>query len=273
MTRATLGQRLIREPLLHFILLGAVLFGLDQWVNPQTDAASVITLDAAVDKEAREIFSRTLGREPTPKEMAVLRERWVHNEVLYREGLALGVDRGDPTIRERVIFKSLNVMQANLALPPIDDSGLQAWFEKNRAAYDEPDRFDFLEAVVSGDTSPAAIAAFVTALNTGSQSDARSDLRVFKARPRANLDVSYGSEFAVALEQAKLGEWQALPSKEGLKVVRLEARQPGKAAVFTAVQSRVYQDWKDAKMQEMRTVAVRDLGKKYQVRLEQAARS
>lgn len=271
MTAATFKTRLLREPLLHFVVFGALVFGVDHVLEARKENPRVITVDAATDLEARTIFRSALGREPSAAEMTVLRERWVDNEVLYREGLALRVDQGDPTIRERVIFKALNVMQANLTLPKIDDKGLRAWFEQHRANYDEPQRYDFLEAVMAGNPGEAAVHQFAAALNTGSASEAESGLRVFKARPRGNLVASYGDQFADALDQSAVGQWRALRSKEGLRVVRLEAKQAGEAARYDDVQGKLYQDWKDATMQQLRTGAVRELGKKYIVTLAGAA--
>ncbi|CAN5121407.1 hypothetical protein BH11PSE11_BH11PSE11_24050 [soil metagenome] len=265
-------SRLVREPLLHFIVFGALIFGVDHVIAARQDNPRVIEVGAEVDKEAKAIFKSALGRDPNAQELKVLRERWIDNEVLYREGLGLRVDQGDPSIRERVIFKALNVMQANLTLPPIDDKGLRAWFEKNRANYDEPARFDFLEAVVIGDSSPEAVKKFIVALNSGVQGDAQGGLRIFKARPRSNLVTSYGPEFADAMEKLPAGEWHALPSKEGLRVIRLESRTAGVPVSYEAVQERVYQDWKDLTLQDLRTVAVRELGKKYVVKTAELAK-
>ena len=68
-------------------------------------------------KEAHDTFVATAKREPTEAEMRQFLARWLDNEVLYREGLALGLDKGDPAMRERVIFKALNVVQAGVVLP------------------------------------------------------------------------------------------------------------------------------------------------------------
>ena len=73
---------------------------------------------------------------------------WLDNEVLYREGLALQVDKGDTAIRERVIFKALSVVDANLKLPPSTSKCCATGSRSNRAKYDEPARYDFQEAVL-----------------------------------------------------------------------------------------------------------------------------
>ena len=263
-------QSVLREPLLHFIVFGALVFGADHLLTAKRDSPNVIVMDAAVDEEARSIFRSAMSREPTPEDMKILRQRWLDNEVLYREGLALRVDQGDTTIRERVIFKALSLMEANLSLPQVDEGGLRAWFEQHRADYDEPQRFDFLEAVPLANAADADAVKFAAALNGDAAPGGQSGLRVFKGRPRGNLVASYGEPFAVALESATTGRWQVLPGADGPRVVRLDAIAPGNKVSFEAVQARVYQDWKDASMQQVRTSALHELSRKYTVRQAEA---
>jgi hypothetical protein len=262
----------LREPLLHFVLLGGLLFAVDHFIVGRSDDPRTILVDANVDNQARQVFKTARGREPNEEELYALRKVWLDNEVLYREGLALQVDKGDAAIRERVIFKALSVVDAGLKLPPFDDNVLRQWFERNRAKYDEPARYDFQEAVLAGDNSEAAVRAFVEALNAGVPGDAKAGLRVFKARPHANLVQSYGPEFVKALDASPPGEWRALPSREGLRAIRLESIAQPKPAVFENLRGVVQQDWADAIMAEQRTAAVRALAKKYTVKVEAATR-
>ena len=259
----------LREPLLHFLLLGALLFALDHLLVGRADDPRTIVVGAEVDTEARATFRTARGQDPTSAQLAALRQHWLDNEVLYREGLALRVDQGDATIRERVIFKALSIVEAGLKLPPVDDKTLRAWFEARREKYDEPARLDFSEAVLSGGNSEAAVRAFVGELNTGTGST-RAGLNVFRARPHANIVQSYGADFAKVLEESPAGEWRALGSRDGWHAVRVEAVTPGKPAAFEIVRNLVQQDWTDATMSELRTAAVRELAKKYSVRTESA---
>ena len=258
----------LREPLLHFILLGALLFAVDHVLFTRADDPRTIVVGLEVDKEARELFKSTRGQDPTPEQLAALRQVWLDNEVLYREGLALRVEQGDTAIRERVIFKALNVVESRLALPPVDDKLLRAWFEAHRDKYDEPVRYDFQEAVLAGDNGESAVRAFVATLNGGSTGDAKAGLRIFKGRPHGNLVQSYGAAFAQALENLPVGQWQAMPTREGWRALRLDATTPGQRASFEAQRAVVLQDWTDATMAEQRTAAVRALGARYKVRVE-----
>ena len=258
----------LREPLLHFVALGALLFAVDHVLFSRSDDPRTIVVGLDVDKEARELFKASRGQDPTPEQLAALRQVWLDNEVLYREGLALRVDQGDTAIRERVIFKALNVVESRLSLPPADDKLLRTWFEAHRDKYDEPARYDFQEAVLAGENGESAVRAFVTTLNGGSTGDAKAGLRVFKGRPHGNLVQSYGAAFAQALENLPIGQWQAMPTREGWRAMRLDATTPGQRASFEGLRAVVQQDWTDATMAEQRTAAVRALGTKYKLRIE-----
>jgi len=261
----------LREPLLHFIVFGGVLFGIDHFVVGSADDPHTIVVGADVDREARETFKASRGREPNASELEALHRVWLDNEVLYREGLALQVDKGDPAIRERVIFKALSVIDSNVQLPATDDKVLRAWFEGHRDKYDEPARYDFEEATLSGDNSEAAVREFATALNDGMPGDARAGLRVFKGRPHASLVESYGPEFARTLAAAQPNTWQALRTRDGWRVMRLDAITPAKPAVFEALRGVVLHDWIDATAAEQRTAVVRALTNKYKVTYEAPA--
>ena len=262
----------LHEPLVHFVVLGALIFAADHVLVGRNDDPRSIVVGAEVDSEARQVFKAARGRDPDAKELTALRQVWLDNEVLYREGLALGVDKGDTAIRERVIFKALSIVDANTRRPALDDAVLRAWFEKNRARYDEPARYDFQEAVLAGDSAETTVRAFVDALNAGTPGDAKAGLRVFKGRPHGNLVEGYGADFAVALEAATVGEWRAQPTKDGLRAMRLEAVTPPKAAAYEVLRSVVLQDWTDAVMAEQRTTAVRALAGKYRIKTEAAAK-
>jgi len=259
-----------REPLFHFVVLGAVLFAADHFIVGRVDDPRTIAVDAAVDSQAIQVFKAARGREPDKEELYALRRVWLDNEVLYREGLALQVDRGDPAIRERVIFKALSVVDANLKPPPFDERVLREWFEGNRAKYDEPARYTFQEAVLAGENSEGAVRAFVEMLNRGrSGGDLNAGLRVYKGRPHSNVVQGYGEEFAKALEESPPGAWRAYPTRDGWRAIQLDSVTPPKAAVFDELRGVVLQDWMDAKMSEQRTAAVRALAKKYTVKVEE----
>src|SRR5262249_17901050 len=137
--------------------------------------------------------------------------------------------------------------------------------------YDEPARFDFDEAVLSGGNDEPVVRDFVKDLNNGAPGDAKAGLRVFKGRPQSNIVQSYGDDVAKALAAAKVGEWQALKTKAGWRAMRVNAFVAPKPADFTLVQNAVRQDWTDDTAAEQRSAAVHGLAKKYKIKYESRA--
>jgi hypothetical protein len=255
----------LREPLLHFVILGGVLFAADHLLYARKSDPNTIVVGKDVDGEEREMFKLSRGRDPNERELAAMHRVYIDNEVLYREGLAMQVDKGDQAIRDRVIFKALSVVDANVKLPVIDDKGLESWFEQHRSKYDQPARYTFDEAILAGDNSEASVRGFVAQLNSGTSGEAKAGLRVFKGRPFDNLVQSYGADFPKQLEDSPLGEWRALQTKTGWRAMHVNEITPAKPAAFADVRNSVLQDWKDTTASDLRTAAVRAMGKKYRI--------
>ncbi len=258
--------RFLREPLLHFVLLGALVFGVDHLMSLSDEDPKLIVVGSEVMEQARTMFRTAQGRDPSEAEMAKMRSIWIDNEVLYREGLALGVDRGDDTIRERVIFKALNVVQANLRTPPLQAGTIEQWFAQHHARYDEPARIDFLEARFGDGQNQEQARAYAVALNRGDErSEAEGRLSVFKGRPLDSVALSFGREFADALVAAPQGEWVLLPSQGGPRVVRVDARTAAVEVPLESVRVKVQQDWEDEQMQRLRKAAIDDIASGYRI--------
>lgn len=256
----------LREPLLHFLLAGGVLFAVDAVIAARTADPNEIVLTATVQAELRKIHLEEAGREPDSAAMKAMQQRWFDNELLYREGLSMGLDRGDTGIRDRVIFKALNVVETGLQPPKADEAALRAWFEQQRVRYDEPPRVDLFEAVIPGQPDAAAVAAFAQALNDGRADTATSGLRVFRSRPLASIRQAFGDGFAEQLADVPLKRWQAMQTAQGPRAMMVELRQDGRTARFDTVRDAVQKDWYDQRMAELRTQAVRALTQKYSLR-------
>ena len=257
------------------IAAGGLLFAIDQPLAGGAGAPRTIVVGSEVNIDAVEAFEESQGRDPNEEELGTLHRVWIDNEVLYREGLARQLDQGDDqgedATRERVISRMLSVIDASIELPPIDDKLLRDWFEEQRARYDEPARYGFREAVLSGDSSESAVRAFAIALNAGTSSDSQAGVRVFQNRPHANIVQSYGSELAKAFQESTTGEWRALRTRDGWRAMRLDSITPAKLVVYDTLRNAVLQDWKVAMTSARRDAAVRTLASSYKIIYEPAA--
>jgi hypothetical protein len=260
----------LSEPLLHFVLLGGLLFAFDQFLVTRAGDPRTIVVSADVNKELIDIFAGSRSRAPNPEELKALQQIWLDNEVLYREGLANGLDRGDPMLRDRIIFKSLGLIESSVKVQVPDDSVLKAWFEQHRDKYDEVPRVSFDEAVLNAGNSEAEVRAFVSELNSGKPGTAQAGLRVFKGRPVSTLKQAYGAEFPRAVQSQALNTWVALQTRDGWRAIRVTEVRPAVAADFAQLHATILADWRDATASAQRTAAVRELWKKYKIRYETA---
>lgn len=258
----------LREPLVHFAILGGLLFGLDHFLVTRAEDPRTIVVSADVNNELAEIFASSRNRPPTPEELKSLQKVWLDNEVLYREGIANGLDKGDTMLKDRIIFKSLGVIESTVKVQAPDDKTLKDWFEKHRDKYDEVPRVTFEEAALTGTSTEAAVRSFVKDLNAGTPGDAQAGLRVFKNRPVATLDGAYGLSFTKELQEQPLNVWVALNTTDGWRAVRVTERRAAVPADFEQLHATILADWKDATAGDQRTAAVRELWKKYKIRYE-----
>ena len=134
-------RRIFAEPLVHFALLGIGLFVLYRLVSGGVSSdPDEIVVDAPRIAALAEQFERSWRRPPTAADLDGLVESYVRDEVLYREGLALGLDRDDPVIRSRVRLK-MEVL-GDGPDTEVSDADLQAWLDTNADRYASPARYD-----------------------------------------------------------------------------------------------------------------------------------
>lgn len=262
-TPAHARPRWWRDPLWHFVVLGALLFAIDRFALTHTDDRHTVVVDAAVLAAARQGFIATHNRQPSAEELKARVQPWLDKEIWYREGLALGLDRGDELIRERIVLKTMALVEADIRLPPADDATLQQWFEARRQRYDEPVRYDFEEAPLVSGMDQAAAQELAKRLNAAAEPPA--GLRVFKGRTEAMLVQNDGQALATELISATAGEWRVLVSAQGPRVMKLNQITPARPAMFADIRSVLLQDWTDATMADLRSQVLRERSQKYQL--------
>lgn len=256
-----------REPLVHFIMLGAVIFAIDAALHPPAKDEKVITVTKAMRQSFIDNFDEDKARTPSDEDLQKMVDSWVASEILYREGKALGVDRGDEMIRDRVAFKlQLLIFDQVRVSPPTEDQ-LRAWFASNHERFDEPERVGFY---ITPATDQATARRELDDIVAQRESDdLRNQTRAILGRPVASLSPAFGDDFRDRLLAMSEGQWTILQSKEGWHVVRLDSRRPGKLARLEDVREEAERTWHTEQTRKQAWEAVTRLKAGYKVRYEQ----
>lgn len=258
--------RLSREPLLHFTLLGAIIFSIDAVLHPPAKDEKVITVTKAMRQSFIDNFDEDKERAPSGEQLQKMIDSWVASEILYREGKALGVDRGDETIRDRIAFKMQLLIFDQIRVPRPTDEQLQAWFAENHARFDEPERVSFY---ITPPTDRATAQRQLDDIVQQRESEELQHLtRAVLARPVESLAAGFGDNFRDQLLAIPEGEWKLLQSKDGWHVARLDSRRPGDLASLDKVRDEAARIWHTDETRKLAWEAVKRLKASYQVRYE-----
>jgi len=266
---------LFREPLLHFLVGGAMLFVVYALVSGPGD----LPRDRIVINEARvsslvQSFERTWMRPPSAEELAGLIDDYVTEEVLYREALALGLDRDDLIVRRRMRQK-LEFLYEGLAEADPDDATLRAFLTENPDRFRIPSRTTFEQVFVARGTGDAEVRAaeFAVRLRAGGDPLSTGDPTLLPQRLDEALPTqiagSFGEPFARALDAVPVDAWTRVESSFGLHLVRVSARVPEWAPPLEEIHRAVTHEW----AAEQRAEARRRLYKKLRARYEVEVRA
>ena len=283
--------KVLREPLLHFLLLGAAIFGIYQLVSDAGQPAEEIVItEDHIDALILE-FEGVWQRPPTAREIDDLVQAHIREEVMYREALAMGLDRGDAIIRQRLQQKLEFLTEdiANLAEP--GEAELEAFLNTNQERFREQTRFSFEQVYfnVSERGSSAAadaesrLAELRQSDTTGPGQDSNSNsnpallgdellLSQFSEAYEREIMRAMGSRFLEGLESLPVGSWQGpIESGFGLHLVKLSERVEGIVPPLDEIRDLVLQDWLSAQREEANEAFYAGLRERYIVTFPQPA--
>lgn len=262
------ANRILAEPLVHFLLIGLTLFGLSQWRVARAEDPNEIVVDARAYSELVETFAAERGRVPSEREMATLVNRWIINETLYREAQSLGLTEGDEMIRERIMQKMRVLIQNAVVVEPPDEATARRWFAAERDRYDTPPRLSFQLARVDGAEAEARDVARRMNAQDHAPSTASPRIYPFQDRPRPTLVEVFGEDFLTQIEAAPRDVWTAVATPGGWQVARLTEVAPEAAAEFSEIAGTVRADWVAEEARRVETEAVEALIAGYDVAVE-----
>lgn len=244
-------QRLLHEPLLYFLLAGAGIFALGEFMPDRDDY--IIEVTAAERARLNDQWQAQMDRAPAERELAGLIEQWIREEILYREALRMGLDRDDIIIRRRLAQK-LNFLTEDVATNAVPSAEeLLTFYHENSDRYQVPERFSFKHRYFSAERRANAQVDATAALSDESiRGDAFMLQLAYLERSERDIADLFGSEFAAALRELPEGGWQGpIRSAYGWHVVHIEQRIASRLPSFDEVARKVAIDHK----QNLRRVA------------------
>ena len=277
---------LVKEPLLHFLVLGAAIYAITGLAGPaaETDARERITVTAGEISWLTTSWQKRWGRPPTREEVAGLVEDRVRETVLYREALAMGLDRDDTIIRRRLAQKLEFLSQDLVATVPPTEEDLRDWFDRHADRYREPALVTFTHVFVDPDRrgertleDAEAIASRLRRLGTpGADTASLGDRFMLQAYypERSELEIAklFGAEFARRVSGLEPGRWHGpVLSGYGPHLVFVEARREAVPARFEDVRERVRRDWEDERRRVFDEEYTARLRARYEVVIEEPA--
>ena len=236
-----------REPLVHFLALGAIVYVALTWGGTEVDPTSrVISVGEEEQAQLALSFERIMGRPPTDAELDAAIEKYVRDEVLYREALRLGLDQGDAVVRQRMVAKM--DMSATVAAETAEPSeaALRAYYDENAERYTSGPLVSFEQAFFSSRSAAEAARGGTTSGEPISLPAAVED------ETMREVTTVFGEQFAGGLAQLEPGkEWQGpIASGFGWHLVRMTERRAAPSA-FEDVRERVANDWRSAEVEAL----------------------
>lgn len=276
-------KRWLREPLLHFLLLGLVLFAVYGYMQRgrggvESSRQIAVSLDELQQMDA--YFESQWHRQPTPAEFQAMVEDRVREEVLYREALAMGLDKDDTIVKRRMAQKMQFLAEDVATAHEPSTAELKAWFEKNSDKFALPGRYSFRHLYFSPDKrgkNAQQDAAKALAKISGQPEDSAlgaslADQFMFQDyygdQATEAIAKEFGPQFAVAIAKLKPGSWQGpVESGYGWHLVFVGTVISGRVPAFEEVEPDVKTAWLGEQKREAWQKAYQDMRAKYNVLL------
>ena len=249
-------MKILREPLVHFLLLGAVLFlifGLTNQAGTISSEQRVVVSVGRIEQLAT-VFGKTWQRPPTSEELKGLIDDFVLEEVYYRQAVAMGIDRDDTIIRRRLRQKLEFLTDDVSSLVEPTDEELAAYLADNQEKFRVSPSYTFRQVYFNpekyGANTEALVAEQLELLRSGKTHGGDASLlpESFDQDSRQAVDGTFGMGFSDELDKLTVGGWQGpVRSGLGIHLIHLEARAEGRLPEIAEIRSVVQREWSNEK--------------------------
>jgi peptidyl-prolyl cis-trans isomerase C len=275
-------RKILNEPLFQFLLAGAALFALSSFVGdrPGSDDKRIVVSPERIE-QLKAVWQKQWQRPPSEQELKGLIDQYAREEVLYREGLAMGLDRDDTVIRRRVAQKVEFLVQDLAAAQSPADGALKKYFRNHPEQFRTPAQVSFTQVYFNSDRrGPRAEAdarELLQRINSGGSDVAATSGDRFLLNDRytevtqEQVARDFGREFAQAVFVLPTGGWRGpLRSGYGVHLVRVTDRMEASLPAFEQVRDRVRAAYLDELRRRQNEAIIRKMTERYQIVVKSA---
>ena len=275
-------KKLLKDPLLHFLLIGAALFlafGLIK--SPEGIEENRIIITSGDIEALQANFARTWQRPPTESEVSGLIEERVRDEIAYREAVAMGLDQGDSVIRRRLRMKMELIVEDVAGFSPPTDEDLETYLAEYRESFRQQPQVSFIHVYLNSDKRGASVeddareilarlsAAGIDAdpESYGDPSMLPKELPLYYIKDIGRL---FGVDFSRQILEVKPGAWTGpVWSSYGLHLVYVRERIEGRDPKLDEVRKEVEREWSALRRKEFKQATYKKLRERYTVTIEE----
>lgn len=262
-------QRLLKEPLLHFLALGVLIYFAYGWLSKDQREAGEIVVTRGQQEHLATVFSRTWQRPPTPQEFEALLRDFLREEIAFREGMAMGLDQGDTIIRRRMRQKLELLTEDIVGLSDPTEEQLAEYLQENPATFRVEPRLSLRQIYISRDRRGESAEQDAQDLLERLENEPDMDWQTlgdplplgesFDRVRLGEVEGLFGQEFAAELAQLERGVWSGpVESGYGLHLVTVDHFEPSRNPDLDEVRDRVRTEW----FAERRLIATDELYKR-----------
>ncbi|TDJ26063.1 MAG: hypothetical protein E2O60_01275 [Gammaproteobacteria bacterium] len=273
-------QTLLREPLLHFLLIGAVLFFVFGQVGDPVEVDNrIVVSQADLDILANDWLRRT-GRPPSPQQVEQQLRQYIREQVLSREAVNLGLDRDDVIIRRRLAQKMQFLFDDLGQVPDPTEAELIAFMSQHVERFTLPGTLSFRHIFLDPDSRGEAIQEqaqqMLSRLQESSAAVDTSELGDQTLLPdqlgnetRQQVSNLFGDQFAERVYALPVNRWSGpVISGYGLHLVYVHARTAPRVQPLAEVRESVIRQWRTAKQQELNDLFYQGIQQRYEIILD-----
>lgn len=269
-------RKLLTEPLLHFILLGAGIFALYYLVQDENTARDEIIINDRDIAHISSLYEQKWNRAPTETELNELIKDQIRQEVFYREALRLNLDENDEVVKQRLAEK-MEFLSNDLSVvaDSSSDEALKTYFEKNEKKYLLPPALSFYQIVFTPERHSDNRKFAARTLQNLKNNDPKAYKLLGDPSPLpfklenesvAKISVNLGKQMADTLQNIVMNEWRGpFKSDFGWHLVYLFEKTPAKPPQFSTVRDQVQTDFEEETRLKRKKKVYHDLLENYKV--------